>query len=102
MEKTFEPLQPCFVGNVHIKVLAADECGRGFSSPCPQLYLTIQDKKVAIIGYENIKKIRDMLDHALSNGSWGKPHSEMTEEEINKKLEIIHGKDYKKKKRRTI
>ena len=68
MDKEFKPLEPCFVGGVYVRVLATDDCGEGWSSPCPQLYLTVQGKKAAVIGYENIKAMRDMLNHALSKG----------------------------------
>jgi hypothetical protein len=67
-EIELKPMEPHFVNGVKFKVLANDERGEGWHSPCPQLYITVQDKQVAIIGFNNIKKIRDMLDHALSNG----------------------------------
>lgn len=70
MEHELEPLEPCFIGPIRVKVLAAGERGKGWCSPCPQLYIDIGSTGAAIIGYENVKKIRDMCDHALSKGKW--------------------------------
>lgn len=36
-----------------------------------------------------------MLNHALSNGDWSKPHIEYTEEELRERMETLHGKDCK-------
>lgn len=93
MEIEFKPLEPCFVGGLKVRVLTSDDIGYGFSSPCPQLYLTVQGKEVAVIGYGNIAIIRGMLDHALSNGPYQKSNTEFTEEELREQLETIHGKD---------
>ena len=68
IETEFKPLEPHYVNGAKIKVLATNEKGVGFCSPCPQLYITIQNKEVAIIGYDNIVIIKKMLKHALSNG----------------------------------
>lgn len=70
MEEEFKPLEPCMVGPIKVKVLASGERGEAWRSPCPQLYINIGDTGVAIIGTGNIEKIRDMCNHALSNGPW--------------------------------
>lgn len=93
MKKEFKPLEPCSVNGLKVKVLASNDIGYGFSSPCPQLYLTVQNKEVAVIGYADIASIRDMLNHALSNGAWSKPHTEFTEEELRERMETLHGKN---------
>ena len=69
MKKEFEPLKPCFVGNVRVKALASGEKGEGWCSPCPQLYIGDE----VFVGYTNIKELRDMCVHALLNVTWDNP-----------------------------
>lgn len=70
MKHEYETLEPCFIGPVKIKALSSADEGEGWSSPCPQVYLNIGKVGAGIIGYENVKKLRDMCNHALSAGPW--------------------------------
>ena len=72
MINEFETLKPNFAGNVKVKALFSGEKGEGWCSPYPQVYTP----EAAFIGYENVKKLRDLCNHALSKGPWDDKPSE--------------------------